>query len=396
MFKNIYRKTLLQMLKIKTTGRLALLIFLTACINESDIEIRNYPSLDTDGVIDINESGATLKATFLSLGTEPIIDHGFVYSLSKDPTIGTAEKISLGKISELNTFSAIANGNLIVDREYFVRAFAQTVSRTIYGRQVSFISNGGGIPEIIKMSKFDGVIGDTIVLIGNNFSAINSENIIEVGDVPATSIYSSSDSIAFLIPTFSESGESIISLTIGQHSINIEQKFKLNSLTITKILPLEVTFGDTVEVEGINFPKSKHLVKVFGFTKRLTVFKSTTKKIEFQIPSNIDTNSSKIILEVGVQKSESAVEIILFKPKLSSFSPLEGNKDTLVEIVGDYFNSSRSKNEVFLGTMKLEVVENSKNKLLVKIPSGLTLGDYYFKLIIVGQEVQSSNKFKLI
>ena len=76
----------------------------------------------------------------MSLGADPIIDHGHCWStITSNPNINNLHN-SLGSADELGTFNSNIDG-LISDRTYYVRAYAYDGSNLYYGEVKSFMSN---------------------------------------------------------------------------------------------------------------------------------------------------------------------------------------------------------------------------------------------------------------
>src|SRR5512135_2620657 len=68
----------------------------TGCIKE-DSHPRSYPQVKTNPVTNITGKGATFHGNIYTLGSEPILDHGFVWGEWVDPDM-TNDRIFLGPL----------------------------------------------------------------------------------------------------------------------------------------------------------------------------------------------------------------------------------------------------------------------------------------------------------
>ncbi|WP_143731846.1 hypothetical protein [Pontibacter lucknowensis] len=95
--------------------------------------------MDTHSASNVAASSATFSATILNAGTEPIIEHGFVWAKTK-PYLGlqTAQAVNLGKKSESGYFTADVQHTFDRNVVYYVRPFVKTGTTLVYGQMISF------------------------------------------------------------------------------------------------------------------------------------------------------------------------------------------------------------------------------------------------------------------
>ena len=71
-----------------------LLLTLGTC--KKEVAIRSFPRTLTGKVTDISKNGIRFHGDILALGSEPVLDHGFVIDKSGKPSLRFGEVISLG------------------------------------------------------------------------------------------------------------------------------------------------------------------------------------------------------------------------------------------------------------------------------------------------------------
>jgi N-acetylneuraminic acid mutarotase len=372
--------------------------FVSLTCNDSDVEVadRDYPSIDTSPVTEINESGATLNGQILSLGTSVVIDHGFAYDDLPNPVIGMSDVISLGQPRDKGPFSAFVNRNLVEDRRYYVKAFATTAEQVVYGEIFEFISQGGVVPEVTQISPMQGVIGDTVVIMGSGFSNTKGNNTIRFKDVLAQIISATSDSIRCTIPDLTAVGENQVVVEVGQVIGKSSAKFSLLPISIEHFSPKEATFGDTVVFLGSNFPVRKELVQLTLFDKVMPLVSVSTGRMSAIMSNNVVIPKSLITVRVGVQLITVSDSIKLLAPVITDVSPTKVTKNTDVTIRGRGFNPLPVNNVVQSFGRQLTVLEASLSKLKIRIPGGIVPASYPLSVTVAMQQVTAPITLEVI
>ena len=118
-------------------------IILFLCLKCDDYEFPEtpYPRVRTLSVIDVSSGGVKLRGNIIQLGETPIIEHGFVWGFDKRVTqeIGNEGILRLGARTSMGQFQGDVLSELVKDETYYVRAFANTESRQVYGDAVMFV-----------------------------------------------------------------------------------------------------------------------------------------------------------------------------------------------------------------------------------------------------------------
>lgn len=119
-------------------------------MNYDQSQLKNIDSTDmflvplqTNSVTKITSNGATFSGKLISLKGEVIMERGFVYSTSPEPTIQSNKIVEgIGRIGDfsISTSLDLDNGNILLSNtKYYVRAFATSEHNvTSYGQEVTF------------------------------------------------------------------------------------------------------------------------------------------------------------------------------------------------------------------------------------------------------------------
>lgn len=129
---------------------LFLYMVITSCGNEAPT-VQEFPIIETAEPSEIDESGVTLKGVVLQAGTSKSVTYGFLWDL-KNPTLEESNIIEIGNVLKSGTFETRMDRSLVSGITYNIRAFATLEnSKTIYGNQVSFESQGSAISPWLKL-----------------------------------------------------------------------------------------------------------------------------------------------------------------------------------------------------------------------------------------------------
>ena len=110
--------------------------------DDDHLSSREYPRLNTLEVSDITPLGAKVSAEFLLRGDFEILYYGFVWSDRPSPRVDhDSSAIFYGNIQDTG-FSAEITSGLTKGIYYYVRPFVQTGNYRVYGKNVSFKSEG--------------------------------------------------------------------------------------------------------------------------------------------------------------------------------------------------------------------------------------------------------------
>jgi len=217
------------------------------------ISKRDYPRLQTLKVTNITKSGAVFNAEIITGGDWEIIDHGFVWEESRALSLEFSEMVSLGPVQKIGKFSAKISTTIEKGILYYVKAYIKTSDRLIYAQEVAFIGSGSCGPVIERFEPQNGDIGDTITIIGNNYSRFIEKMVVEFGNHRSQITYLSGDTLNTIVPEYFDDTLSFISVSILGNSTTSENSFLLNPPKINSFEPVSGYQNDEITIIGKNF-----------------------------------------------------------------------------------------------------------------------------------------------
>lgn len=118
---------------------LTLLLFplISGCNNKFEVyEITKVKTLEVSSV---TATEATLQGELVSIGRQPILDHGFLWSTNEKFDINSEQRVSMGAISSKGTFSHQWT-NLNIGQTYYIKAYVQYGNGMLIGSTTGFMT----------------------------------------------------------------------------------------------------------------------------------------------------------------------------------------------------------------------------------------------------------------
>ena len=350
----------------------ALTFFVLIKCEDETMKPRDYPRLNTKPVSDISAEGATFNAELYTQGSSDIIEHGFVWGISDEPTLNN-NKILLGPLSATGLFSAKVVSTLANGLEYTVRPFVQTGSQTVYGNPLKFISLGSGAPSISGFEPDSAAWMDTLYIKGERFSWVPEENIVKLNQVVCKSVSSTDTTISVLVGTDIFDLKSILSIELAGHTVVLSKDtLRLISPVITKVYPEPAGWGDTITVKG------KHLQNKVGnnivnatigqFVSK--VVRITKDSIVLIIPDEVNQLTNLMNLKINSLTIPAPKPVSLKPPVINSISPEEGTWGEVMKLKGR-FHPNKARNMIEIGGMISEMVTSSRDSISIRVPVNL-------------------------
>ncbi len=370
------------------------LLFLVTCSKE-ETDPRPYPRVTTHRVSNITSGGAVFHAEIVFSSTA-ILDHGFIWSKQNSLTLENAEKISLGAKSGIGSFETPVVRSLAEGIKYYVKAYAKSNDFIVYGEVVEFVSLGSLAPVIENFSPDEGLWGDTVTIVGHNFSNISKNIVVKLGSVFSRIIQTSPDTITVILPQDILPGKYNFYVdAIGNTSVsNALFDLTQQAPSITQISKDTVAVGDELLISGKNFNPYFNSVKVNNITVASSgIFNSTTNSIGVKIPAGIANGEISLSLSV-VDKTVSATKpLIKSRHTITAVEPKDAFFEEVITIKGNYFPSDKNFISVLFDGTPAEVVSAGRKALLVKVPF-IYSSNPSVKVIVEG-EVEEYNGFKI-
>ncbi len=147
---------------------LCIFYLLAGCEKEAEVKPRDYPYVITKEPA-VSTSGADLSADLVNLGTQEIINYGFVWNDRSNPTI-LDNRMLFYDDPETGIYSHKVQSGLIDGALYYVRAYIETGQVQVYGNEITFSSLGSLPPSIKSFTPTFGPIDTQVIIQGENFS----------------------------------------------------------------------------------------------------------------------------------------------------------------------------------------------------------------------------------
>ncbi len=362
---------------VSSCKRVLFFILLTLLISNCEKEkeqARSYPRLREMTVTDISEGGAKFTASVYSLGTETIIEHGFVWGNYTDPDINNFDKVYLGPFDKTGEFTSEIVTNLIKDRKYYVKPFLVTADHVIYGARTSFISLGSGAPSISGFEPHTAGWMDTLTIRGNNFSYRNGVNVVKLNDVRCEVIESSDTLLRAVVNYLLSSPKTVLSVdNIGNICTFTQDTFRLIPPVVTDFYPRKAVWGDTLYIKGKYL---KYPLYVPGNSVTLGSFKcsflgSLNDSIYIvKVPYELDVVNSDLIISVNGFSLTGNSPFELQSPMPFTFSPVMGTWGSTINLSGR-FNTILSANSVYFDDVQGTILSVSPYQMSIKVPDNL-------------------------
>jgi len=353
---------------------LLILVVIVAGCEEEIAKPRIYPRLKTLPVQSISENGAVLAADIYTLGSEPVIEHGFVWATGGyEPTL-SHDRIYLGPASDTGQFFATITSGLIKEKEYIVRPFAKTRDYIVYGSTLTFKSLGSKGPEISGFEPDSAAWEDTLKIFGRNFSWITANNIIKLNSIQATSVYSCDTLIKILINPEVNSLKSVISLTIADKvTVFTRDTFRLKAPVLYDFYPKQARWGDTIRLKGryiTSFVKRASDYLKLGNFKCSYLDITGDSVCSFIISYDINQVMNEVLLKESSFNLTSS-ELFQLQPPFFNISGKEGTWGDIVTVKG-LFNINAARNKFYFDNAQATVISTSRSEVKLKVPNTLS------------------------
>ena len=347
---------------------LASAVILCTCDNY-EFPASPYPRVETMPVDNITSSGVTFRGKITQKGNKAIIDHGFLWGFNPDLHPTNAEKISLGEFSGHNDFERVVKFGLYKDTTYYVKSYVRTASYFVFGKVMTFHSQGSSPPVIAALSPGEGTWGDTITLSGENFSSLPEHNHVAFGAFEAEVVASTDSTISCIVPENIPDKSIPIFLTAFGNKVQSPSDFILATPTIESFSPQEGTFEDIVQITGTEFHETREN-NIVRFNEHVAeVLEASSSLLKVKVPASIRTKENQITVTVNLQAATATEKFVVNAPFVSSISKITAFRGETFDIRGANFNPSKAGNVVKLGSQNATVTHASKNLLTVVIPT---------------------------
>ncbi|WP_416867114.1 MAG: IPT/TIG domain-containing protein [Imperialibacter sp.] len=220
------------------------------------------------------------------------------------------------------------------------------------------------VPVISSFSPDNGIAGDTVTILGENFSNLAEENIVKLNETTATVISATPTGLVVRVPATASTGK--ISVTVnGQTGISDIAFTVFQSPEIASFSPSFGPSGSEVTITGKNFSSApeENLVTLGGIP--VTIVSSTETTLNIIVPEEAITGKFELTVH---ELSTNSVEEFIVPPIVESFTPKNGTIGSTIEITGSGFSPEPSKNIVMFNGVAATVSSSTAKSILVVVP----------------------------
>ncbi|MCH6201465.1 hypothetical protein MMU07_17925 [Aquiflexum sp. LQ15W] len=244
--------------------------FFYSCQKEEDVKPATNPRFSVAEIQETNTQGISVAANVFDYGSDEIIEYGFAVSAFPEPKIQPLSVTKMLGKPEL-FFQMVITTILKKDVNYWVAAYIKTNKNIVYSQPVSFVSTGSGGFFVEKINFNNEVyFGDTVEVIGNNFSSGISAKNVKIAVYEAEIISGSETHLKFIIPSelVALINTKTTELSIFISDTEIQREFKRVFVFKDPIFDVKnirnVNFRDLYQITGKYFFSSDLIVKLSG------------------------------------------------------------------------------------------------------------------------------------
>lgn len=307
-----------------------LLLFSFAGCQKEKVQPREYPRLNETSVYNITDSSAVFSANLYSLGTEKILNVGFVWDEDNELSITGSNKVILDAQENTGVFSAEVKSAMKTGRKYYMKSYVQTEKSVVYGPSTEFMSLGSKAPVISSYLPHTADWGDTLIIRGKNFTYKIYDIIVKLGTAPCPVLACTDTTISVTVPGTLKLSRSTVSLEMnGNVNVFIKDTFNLNPPLLYDYSPKSGFWGDTIYITGKDFrffkTNATDLLQLGSAT--CTRVGNVDEIIRFRVPDELSTASSQVKVNIGGFVLTSPVNFTLEAPSFNlPLKPVHGIK----------------------------------------------------------------------
>jgi N-acetylneuraminic acid mutarotase len=333
-----------------------------------------YPRVETLAVTDISASGATFNAALSFNGNAEIVRFGFVWSNTVQPHLSNSDKVIYVEILHSNSFSAVIKSTLEDQKKYYVRSFVETEEYTVYGQQVEFVSLGSESSVISSYFPLTASWGDTLTVVGSNFSHLVGKNEGNLGSVLLDNTFASDTLLKFVIPAKPNQKSVKLGVSIAGNKTEAAELFIYKAPIIGEVVSLHASYSDTIRLPMV-FCNPKFLEVKFNSISTVIIAAEETY-INLLVPNALDEIEPIITVEsAGFSDEWDGFKLNL--PVLQNITPSLTEPNELITVNGAHLNPDKQFLKATLhfpfggvsGIWEVqpsEIISVSKNTMVIK------------------------------
>ncbi|REG84476.1 Kelch repeat-containing protein [Algoriphagus antarcticus] len=323
------------------------------CNENDEVVPRTNPRFSVTYVQEISATGAEFFANIYYLGSDEILEYGFVYSKESEPRIGAGEIVK-AEGQPADSFKLVGDHSMIKGQRYNVVAFISTSKTTTYSQSISFTSQGSegflferltGGPEVYY--------GDTLTVYGDKLSTNLANYEVRVNAGISRVIDLQKDSFKIIIPedlgfgyTYDYDGKIVVNIKILDKSLEIFPDVKFYD-------PIFYDYEKELKYEDNFYLKGKYLrdgnTRLSYSNQYLEVVSSSDTLIVFKPNANFETLQPVFMIYMRGKAYEVNNVVRIERTELLPNQQLKmGTIYSHLVIKGTNFNSVNPYNNMFV------------------------------------------------
>lgn len=366
-----------------------ILLFSLSTCSKEELGNSGLPRIRTVVVESISDTGAVFRGEIIDIPKDcEVIDHGFVWSDSKEMT-NYLEKVSLGSTSSKGPFNAGINRVMVEGRKYYFKAFIQTTKDIIFGNELEFISLGAYTPVISSIYPESAGWLDTVIVRGKYFS--NSYRMdVYFDDYPAKNCVNTDSMLKVLVPQHLNSLNTKVSIRFANVNYPGKEFHLVPNLKITSLEPSSAWWNSVIKVKG----KLLQITEDIYFDSiKATIKSRTDSMMEVIVPPTLPFGSAEISIDANKFHFTSPAKFKLLPVEINSVVPSTATWNKAVKITGKHLALTE---KVTFGGIPAKIKSKSDSIVEVLVPYHLTETHPDVNLIINNTEFKASQPFILI
>ena len=241
--------------------------------------------------------------------------------------------------------------------------------------------------NIHRLKPMSGGAGTRLVIEGEGFDAVASNNVVSINGKVADMVESSENQLVVIAPDDVESGPVVVE--IADEPV-IGPDFTVVPLpTITSVTPLSGPAGTEMVIIGETFSEEEGETRVYIAGQEIPLQTISATKITLVVPEGTPTGELKVVV------NDQATAGPQFKNQtlgIQSISPEDGLAGTEVTITGTGFHTTPEAHTVMFSGVPAQVIAATENTLTVVAPEDFSTGR--LSVSVNGMQAEASAEFK--
>jgi N-acetylneuraminic acid mutarotase len=341
------------------------LLLLASCENMRNYE---YPMIQTGDITDIDSTGAVFNAKIADLGKEKVEEYGFVWDTQQEPEILRSEKYIINAVPITGALKEHISTTLKSGLRYYVRAYIKSANYLTYGKEVSFTSLGSKAAIIDDFEPKVGNLGDTILIFGENFSYILSNNIVKFNRFEASVISARQDTLIIIVPQGLKSTASQITVSIQDKEAVSASAFRLITPELYDFQNKTASFRSRINIAGKNFNSNPQSLHVYFDKYEAAIVEISDQNLIVTVPDSLDRKNCIIKVKMNNITNSFSEYFNLYTFSLADFTPKVAKTGSTISLIGQDFSPVIFNNKVTIGGMNAKVTYASLSELKVTLP----------------------------